>query len=123
MIIEDNHSPKDVEAQSKDLTLRATPNLSGNIDEPKGTPVSNPEAKQDGQQLSSLRKSLILAVLSCTQFFDSFTACAAIVALPTVRLSLRACIAIYLPSLSFHRYKQTLVSMKAQSNGYSLPIP
>jgi hypothetical protein len=121
-ITENNYSPKDVEAQMKDLTLSATPTLCGDIDEPKGTSISGLEAKQDVQQLSPLRKSLILAVLSCAQFFDIFNACAAIIALPTVRLFLWTCAAIYLPSLYFYSYKQTLVSTKAQFNGYSLPI-
>ncbi len=37
------------------------------------------------QPLSSLRKNLILTVLSGALFFDAFVACAVITALPTVR--------------------------------------
>ena len=78
----------DVEAQLKSIPVSATPTLCGDCDEQKDTmslklELAHPVTNQD-QELSSLRKNLILAVLSGAQFFDIFNACAAIIALPAV---------------------------------------
>ncbi|KAF5373033.1 hypothetical protein D9758_001641 [Tetrapyrgos nigripes] len=80
---------QDLEAQLKDTPLSTTPTLCGDIDEKtKGALDSDLEAKVDEHQLSSLRKNLILAVLSGAQFFDIFNACAAIIALPALQADL-----------------------------------
>ncbi|KAK7453580.1 hypothetical protein VKT23_001463 [Stygiomarasmius scandens] len=78
----------DVEAQLKGIPLSATPTLCGDCEEKKDTmslKLESADLTNQNQELSSLRKNLILAVLSGAQFFDIFNACAAIIALPALQ--------------------------------------
>ncbi|THU81970.1 MFS general substrate transporter [Dendrothele bispora CBS 962.96] len=85
-----NVSVTDIEAQLDSIALSATPTLNGCPDDEKKTTeldskIINDDDHDQIQVLSPLRKKLVLAILSCAQFFDIFNACAVIIALPDLQ--------------------------------------
>lgn len=102
-------------ASSLTVSTDLVPELALPEDKEKQSPPQTDEIEHPFEAPKGWRKLLLVSLLCGAQFFDIFTACSAIAALPTVRCFIVPLLDLYIDVL--RRLARSLVSLQVNCHG------